>query len=430
MSEELGRVGLLPPHHGRNRRSYVSDRNHKDEKVLTFRIDGRPPPKSAAKSVLAQGGKYEDRVIALLEAASKEMRRTNFDGFGSAELRLEVDVYTGPGEPPWDAANYLGGISDVLEKKAKRRVAQPGSVDHLGDLADVGLYDDDRQIKEIVYRELPGLRREYVVSLTLLKRPSGKRTARVGSAPPLSESTKTDSRRFVWGPGDVEVIRRNPRTARRQESQVTPDAQRTPVEGREASQVDEPTKMSDHFLDLNERLSTLVHNAQPTFDDLHFANFRNVDDACIKQLTGLAQEGRRRGDQHREHFLKRALYDDGMFWYKLFLAISAAVSCFRHSSGKPLAPQAVEMLAEELVLISEYATTRRHLDIEKRNRAALGNLLLNAYDEGLIRLIREKSRSLGNEGVEDFVVETLNQVAASRKTRPRTRYRATGKNSL
>ncbi len=67
-----------------------------------------------------------------------------------------------------DATNYLGGIADVLESEAKRLIAQPGSVDHLCDLAQVGLYDDDRQIKEITYREVEGDHAEYILKLTAL----------------------------------------------------------------------------------------------------------------------------------------------------------------------------------------------------------------------------------------------------------------------
>lgn len=136
---------------------------------FSITVDGRPPPKSEAKSVFAQGGKYEPRVIALLEAAVDEMKRRDFAGFGRSRLRVDVEVHTGPGEPPWDATNYLGGIADVLESKAKRRVAQPGSVDHLGALADVGIYDDDRQIKEISYREVDDARSYYVVTVTALE---------------------------------------------------------------------------------------------------------------------------------------------------------------------------------------------------------------------------------------------------------------------
>jgi hypothetical protein len=135
---------------------------------ITIRVAGRPPPKSEAKSVFAQGGKYEPRVKALLEAAREEITRLAFQGFGSTKLRLDVEVHTGPGDPPWDATNYLGGIADVLESKTKRLIAQPGSIDHFGDLAQVGLYDDDRQIKEIIYREVQGDQAEYILKLTAL----------------------------------------------------------------------------------------------------------------------------------------------------------------------------------------------------------------------------------------------------------------------
>ena len=135
---------------------------------FNIRVDGRPPPKSEALSIFAPGGRYEPRVRALLEAALAEMSRLAFSGFGDARLRMEVEVYTGAGEPPWDATNYLGGITDVLESKSKRKRAHPGSVDHLGALAEFGLYDDDRQIKEISYQEVEGHDAAYTVRLTRL----------------------------------------------------------------------------------------------------------------------------------------------------------------------------------------------------------------------------------------------------------------------
>jgi hypothetical protein len=139
---------------------------HMDE--ISIRVDGRPPPKSGEKSVFAHAGKYEQRVRALLEATREEVARRGLNGFGSARVRLDVELRTGTGEPPWDATNYLGGIADVLENKAKRSIAQPGSIDHFGPLAAVGLYDDVRQIKEIAYREVEGEHNEYVVTLTAI----------------------------------------------------------------------------------------------------------------------------------------------------------------------------------------------------------------------------------------------------------------------
>jgi hypothetical protein len=92
---------------------------------IRIRVEGRPPPKSQAKSLFAQGGRYERRVAALLEAARAEIARVAFEGFGGAKIKLEVEVCTGTDEPPWDATNYLGGIADVLENKAKRNLARP-----------------------------------------------------------------------------------------------------------------------------------------------------------------------------------------------------------------------------------------------------------------------------------------------------------------
>ena len=56
-------------------------------------------------------------------------------------------VVHSPAEPPSDATNYLGGIGDVLEVKDRR-----GALPHLGELAHVALYLNDRQIHEV---ELP-----------------------------------------------------------------------------------------------------------------------------------------------------------------------------------------------------------------------------------------------------------------------------------
>lgn len=64
-------------------------------------------------------------------------------------VALEVVVGAPTGQVPSDATNYLGGIGDVLEDKSRR-----GGIDHLGNLAEVWLYTNDRQIQEISYREI------------------------------------------------------------------------------------------------------------------------------------------------------------------------------------------------------------------------------------------------------------------------------------
>lgn len=56
-------------------------------------------------------------------------------------------VLRAPVNPPSDATNYLGGVGDVLETKTRR-----GVLEHLGALADVAVYGNDRQIQDVRYR--------------------------------------------------------------------------------------------------------------------------------------------------------------------------------------------------------------------------------------------------------------------------------------
>lgn len=137
-----------------------------DAPSIRFTIKGRPPSKAGSGSPLGATSKHRNRVVALLEAAGEEMRRIGFEGFGNARVRLEVEVRTGLGEPPWDATNLLGGIADVLDSKAHKQIAQPGMLEHLGELVHIALYDDDRQIQEVSYRVVDHPDEEYVVTIT------------------------------------------------------------------------------------------------------------------------------------------------------------------------------------------------------------------------------------------------------------------------
>jgi hypothetical protein len=73
---------------------------------------------------------------------------------------LELVVHTAPGDRLSDATNFLGGVADVLENKAHR-----GALPHLGDLATVWLYENDRQIKQANYREITDDRSFYTVAV-------------------------------------------------------------------------------------------------------------------------------------------------------------------------------------------------------------------------------------------------------------------------
>jgi hypothetical protein len=97
--------------------------------------------------MLAAGHVFADRVLALLNAA---LRALPGDAptplFASDAVGLEL-LLAAAVPPPSDATNYLGGVANVLEGKACR-----GALDHLGDLAGVALYANDRQIQEVHYR--------------------------------------------------------------------------------------------------------------------------------------------------------------------------------------------------------------------------------------------------------------------------------------
>jgi len=66
---------------------------------------------------------------------------------------MEV-VMTPASDRPSDVT--LGGIGDVLEEKGHRM-----ALDHLGELAHVALYDNDRQFDEVCFRQQAGDRTGY-----------------------------------------------------------------------------------------------------------------------------------------------------------------------------------------------------------------------------------------------------------------------------
>jgi hypothetical protein len=106
------------------------------------------PKKAEAKSLFAAGHPQADRARKLLEAAREAVRRGGWSP-ATSEVALELTIRC-PTRPPGDATNFLGGVADVLQ------TTPPANVDltHLGDLAKIGLYIDDKQISRISYREL------------------------------------------------------------------------------------------------------------------------------------------------------------------------------------------------------------------------------------------------------------------------------------
>jgi hypothetical protein len=125
---------------------------------ITLEVDGWPPTKAEAKSLLAAGHPHAERVRALLFAARQAAQEY---GWATTSVDIGLDlVVRGPARPASDATNYLGGVGDVLQEKVSRHNL---NVSHLADLATVALYVDDRQIREIRYAEEPADRPSYSI---------------------------------------------------------------------------------------------------------------------------------------------------------------------------------------------------------------------------------------------------------------------------
>src|SRR6185437_1850004 len=108
--------------------------------------------KSEALSMLGAGHSHAGRVGSLLMAAQSRIAQPGFQPF-TEPVGLEVTVVAPEGVDPWDATNYLGGIADVLQDKIHLRKHKSMRIDLPEALMAVTVYSNDRQIREIHYRQ-------------------------------------------------------------------------------------------------------------------------------------------------------------------------------------------------------------------------------------------------------------------------------------
>jgi hypothetical protein len=159
---------------------------------VILEVDGWPPTKAEAKSLLAAGHPHAERVRALLFAARRAAQEYGWVPT-AADVGLDV-VVRGPARPASDATNYLGGLGDVLQEK----VSRPNlNVSHLGDLAAVALYVDDRQIREIRYAEESADQSSYSVRVYQLSGSAPTATARPTDPARIEETASARGRRVV-----------------------------------------------------------------------------------------------------------------------------------------------------------------------------------------------------------------------------------------
>jgi hypothetical protein len=126
---------------------------------ISFDVPGLPPAKDGGTSIFNVRHTHLPRVRALLEAAKDACATQDFTPVESGRVGLNVILYTPSDLNPADNANYVGGIADVLEHKGTL------DIDHLGTLASVWLYTNDRQIKEITFREVDAQEIGYSVTV-------------------------------------------------------------------------------------------------------------------------------------------------------------------------------------------------------------------------------------------------------------------------
>ena len=163
-------------------------------------------------------------------------------------------------------------------------------------------------------------------------------------------------------------------------------------------------EISRHFEQVQSDLWQLEKVYNPKQSNLHFHELTGTDAALYAKLLLLAQKGLEIVRRNRKHFSQFPLYDDGMFWYHLFLLLNAA-SCAvigQPERKKDVPPEIIRELIEILIDISEFSTVHDG-DIVKRNHEALCNTLYAFYSPELAELARTRAKAIGSEKAQRFV---------------------------
>lgn len=132
---------------------------------ISLDVPGYPPAKNEALSMLSAGHPHAPRVQLLLQAAQWACQHQGFIPISTGWVALDVVVRAPAHQEPWDGTNYLGGVVEVLEDKSSH-----GALDHLGALAGVWLYHNNRQIKRLTYRQVESDHATYRVTVRSMGR--------------------------------------------------------------------------------------------------------------------------------------------------------------------------------------------------------------------------------------------------------------------
>lgn len=133
-------------------------------RTLSFEVSGPPPVQTENLSIFTAGHRQAVRVRALLEAACQAAQDTGWTPL-TGGVELEVVLRHPPEHRSTEAVTLLGAVSTVLQDKSR---ATRAGLAHLGPLADVTLFLDGRQIRQLSYREEPAESMSYQVRVAAL----------------------------------------------------------------------------------------------------------------------------------------------------------------------------------------------------------------------------------------------------------------------
>lgn len=175
------------------------------------------------------------------------------------------------------------------------------------------------------------------------------------------------------------------------------------------------------FADLHGRLDTLEKRLNPANENLHFGpRLSNIGQEDFTEMLALAEDGLGKVREHESYFLEARLYADGMFWYRIFLLISAA--SLQSRQVPEVSEPTLRRLVEVLVDISRYSLVGGPSDIGKRNHEALGNLFCGFPSPALRVLAQDRAQH--SPKMAEFVAFTVRAVEAveerKRSTAPAT----------
>ena len=166
-------------------------------------------------------------------------------------------------------------------------------------------------------------------------------------------------------------------------------------------------QIEEDFEEIHNRLRNIEKLYNPSKLNLHFDDLPRADAELYRELLVLSREGVEKVKHHGEYFTSHPLYDDGMFWYDLFLLInSAALRIIRDGNQTEITREIAMELIENLIEITTYSTF--HLgDIKKRNYEALGNSLIAFYSKETLELVYRRMRAISSKRAKELINRSI-----------------------